>query len=166
MLFRYTEVKMPESKKMKDAVSVSKCSSFRVALYPFLFALFAALAVLTLVFQPVRQYAMVAVVLFFASVVPVLFFLDALAFRLLIGDGKVVLKRVVSKEEVYSYTDVSWRFQNPRVNRSAILLYVRGKVLTRVLYGAKNYTALLSLRHKGSLSREEKELLRRFGNKT
>ena len=117
MLFRYTEVKSPESKKIRDAVSVSKCHPFRIFLYLSLTVILVSLAVLLLVYKPVRQYAMISVVLFFAALASILYLIDALTFRLLMGDGKIIIKRLAAKEEVFSYTDVAWKFQNPKSKR-------------------------------------------------
>lgn len=163
MLFRYTEAKSSESMKIRDAVSVSKCHPLRISLYPIITALFISLGVLSLVYKPVRHYATISVVLFFVALVPILYLIDALTFRILIGDGKIVIKRFAAKEEVYPYTDLSWKLQNPKSKRSAILLYSKDKSVARILPRARNYNAVLSLRHKGTLTGEEKTHLRRFG---
>jgi len=162
MLFRYTEIEESASKTLKGAVSVSKCSVFRVCLYPIISLLFVAGGILMLLIQPIRQYAVSALILFIVSFIPIVYFVDALVTRMLIGNGRIAIRKLSSKEAIYTYTDVSWRFQSPKAKRSAILVYVKNKTTLRILPGARNYTALLSLRHKGGLSNDEKELLRKL----
>lgn len=162
MLFRYTEIEKPASKTLKDAVSVSKCPLWRICLYPIAFLLFVAAGLLMLLLQPISQYLVSSLILFIIALIPVVYFVDALFTRMLIGKGTVVLRKLASGETVYAYTDVSWKFQNPKTKRSAIVVYAKNKVAMRILPNAHNYTAVLSLRHKGSLSGDEKELLRKL----
>lgn len=164
MLFRYTEIENNAPKTLQDAVSVSKCPTLRICLYPTAALLLVAAGVLILLLQPIKQYLVSSMILFIVALVPVLFLFDALFFRMMIGKGAVVLRKLASKETVYAYTDVSWKFQNPKGSRSAILVYAKNKTVARILPGAKGYGAVLSLRHKGGLTKDEKELLRKVSS--
>lgn len=162
MLFRYTETESPKAVTPQDAVIVRKGSFLRAVLYALSSVLLIAAGVLCMLFEPIPQYLTVSLCLFIASLVPVFYLLDFFMFRLTIGKGKLVLKKILAKETVYPFTEVSWKLQSPDKKRSAILLYAKSKPVARILPGAKNYAAVLSLRHKGTLEGGEKELLRKI----
>ena len=160
------ETETTEAKKLKNAVTVHKCPAWMTALYPVLTALLITAGVLMMTFRPIRQYFVASIILLILSVVPILYLLDALVFRLMIGTGKIVLRKLASAETAFAYTDVSWSLQTPDKKRSAILLYAKDKPIARILPGAKSYNAVLSLRHKGSLTADEKKFLKRISEPT
>lgn len=165
MLFEDSMAEEKKKETVEDATVVGKASLGLVLCFPVCFAILIAAGVLLLVFRPIPQYFASAICLFAASIAPLFFFIDALTFRLSIGKGKISVRRITSKETVYAYTDVSWQMQSPDKKRSAILVFSKGLPIARILPGAKNYKAVTSLRHKGTLKEGEKAILRSLEQK-
>ena len=164
MLFEESQVEEKKKKEViENATAVRKAPAWIVALFPIFFLLLIAGGVFLFLFRPIPQYFATAVCLFAASLAPLFFFLDALIFRLAIGNGRISLRRLMAKEAFYSYTDVSWRMQYPDKKRSAILLFAKGKQIARILPGAPGYPAVTALRHKGTLKDGERAILRSLG---
>lgn len=169
MLFEDSERELKERTAQKNAPAltgdtVTKGSVSVALLYPAFTVLLAALGVLTLVLHPIPQYHAAAICLFAAALVPVFFLIEFLVFRITVGSGKISLRKLGAPTTVYAYADLSWQMQTPDGKRSAIAVYAKGKQIARVLYGAKNYAVLTTLRHKGPLKEGEKRLLSTLGN--
>ena len=164
MLFEDSEIEEKKETAPKDATVVRKCPTYLLAVYPLAAICLIALGVLLLVLHPFRQYFATAVCLLAIGIAPLFFFIDALTFRLSVGNGRILLRKLGTGETSYAYTDVTWMMQTPDRKKSAVLLFVKGKQIARILPGAPNYRTAVSLRHKGTLSTGEKELLRKLNS--
>lgn len=160
MLFEDSIEETKKKETLTDATVVRKGSLLSAALLPVYTALLVTAGCLSLILKPIPQYFVLSICLFAASLVPLFFLLDHIVFRLSVGSGRIALRRLGAAETIYSYTDVSWKMQSPGKKRSAILLYVKGKQVGRILPGATHYGVVTTLRHKGSLTEGEKRLLK------
>ena len=162
MLFEESQIETKKKPAVENADTVHTATPLRLILFPLLFVLFLGLGILFLILKEklIPQYLATAICLFLAALVPLFFFIDALTFRLSIGKGKIALKKFLFAEKLYDYTDVSWKLSAPDKKKSAITLYAKKKQIARIPYGAKNYALVTTLRHKGTFSDGEKELLR------
>lgn len=159
MLFEDSKIEATEKPRIQNATVVRKSTPLVLLLFVLSFVALVTVGVLFLVYRLIPQYLVSSILFFAASIVPIFFLIEFLFFRLSIGSGKIALRKLGTAEAVYSYTDVSWK--KPKDSR-AVILYANGKPIARVPRSASNFGAVVKLRHKGTVSAEEKEMLRKI----
>ena len=159
MLFEDSEIEKKEKLEWANKDIVRKGPSYLLVIYPLAALVLIALGVLCLIFQPLRQYVATAICLFAVSIAPLFFFIDLLTFRLTIAGGKILIRKIGAGETAFPYSDITWQMESPDKKKSAVLLFARGLQFARIMPGAPNYELAVSLRHKGTLTADEKKLL-------